>query len=149
MSNTNFKIDNDRKLSKVEAKKINGMEIQNGTPVLSSFLEKATAAEISTDTTLTENNSGPIFVNCASAVVLTLPGTVVGLAYVIIVTKGNAKLSISPNASDKIIGLNNAGTDNKDLIIAHTNKGNYVKLIGDGTDGWFIQEAAGTFSREA
>lgn len=100
--------------------------------------------------TLTAAESGPIAVSSAGgAVTLTLPATVVGLSYYIYVTATSSNnVQISPNASDKVIGLNDAGTDNKDMILADPVQGDYIKIIGDGVDGWFVQEASGTWTRE-
>ncbi|MEM3062193.1 MAG: hypothetical protein QW303_01415 [Nitrososphaerota archaeon] len=101
--------------------------------------------------TLSTTDSGrAIFVSTSGGVVtLTLPATVLGVNYHIIVdTDSSNALNISPNAADKIVGLDSGGVDNKDLILAAPKKGDYVKLLGDGVDGWFVQEASGTFTRE-
>ena len=89
------------------------------------------------------------------AVVLTLPATAVGISYNIvnIAVDGGAKLSVSPNANDKIQGPDIAGVDNKDLINtkATQKRGDFVKLIGDGAagGGWFVVDIGGTWAAEA
>lgn len=87
------------------------------------------------------------------AVVITLPATVVGYTYEFCnsAADGASGMAISPNASDKIMGAGLSAQDNKDLINtkATSKKGDLVRLIGDGVDGWYVQEMTGTWAREA
>ena len=48
--------------------------------------------------------------------------------------------SVDLNASDKILGGAgySAGGDGKKITITAGKKGDYISLIGDGTDGWYI-----------
>ena len=39
--------------------------------------------------------------------------------------------------------------DNKDLVFTSRPVGSYVRLVGDGVNGWFVAEIAGTATREA
>lgn len=99
-----------------------------------------------------EESGGVAVTSAASAVVLTLPATVVGISYYIYATADLANsLSISPNASDRIEGmnLNSAHTDNKDYVLAAPKKGDYIKIVADGANGWFVIEGSGTWTREA
>src|SRR3990167_9688095 len=52
-------------------------------------------------------------------------------------------LTISPNASDGIKGVDAAGTDNKDIIFTNQPIGSYVNLIGGNADAWVIQAVSG------
>lgn len=89
----------------------------------------------------------------AASVTLTLPATVVGYNYTIVALYPSSNaINISPNSSDKIVGLNigsAGGTDNKDYILATPVKGDFIKLIGDGVNGWMIHEASGTWTVES
>lgn len=100
---------------------------------------------------LTANESGnTIFVDTSgAAVTLTLPATALGVTYNIKVSKTGNALNISPNASDLIRGLDAAGVDDKDIIFASPVVGDFIKLFGDGSVGWYVQEASGTITREA
>lgn len=128
---------------------IDGLLIKDSRPVRNSTWLVSEA--LTADHTLSTTDSGrAIFVDTsAGAVTLTLPSTALGVAYEIIINGVGNALNISPAAADKIIGLNNAGTDNKDLILATPVIGDYIKIFGDGADGWYVQEASGTFTREA
>lgn len=86
------------------------------------------------------------------AFTITLPATVVGLVYEFVNAgaDGAVAITLSPNASDKIMGPDIAGVDNKDLINtkATARKGDRVKLFGDGVNGWFVMEMVGTWAAE-
>ena len=77
---------------------------------------------------------------------MTLPATTVGHNYSFLVD-GGGTLTLNPNASDKIIGAGAAGTDDKDFLLS--DDGAYIRIVGDGANGWAIVEVAGTFSRES
>jgi hypothetical protein len=103
--------------------------------------------------TMTEGDSGYL-VKCATDnVVFTLPSTVVGYSYTFMNTgaDGAAKISIDPAAIDKIMGCGLTAADNKDLINtkATARTGDYVRIQGDGVNGWFIVEMRGVWAREA
>lgn len=108
----------------------------------------------SADYTMTAADSGYVTKIDTDAKTITLPATVVGYTY-IFENAGSADgaigITISPNASDKIIGAGLTAADNKDLINtkATARVGDYVVLFGDGVDGWYIQEMRGTWAREA
>lgn len=90
---------------------------------------------------------------CATdAVVFTLPSTAVGLFYRFVNTAadGDALISISPAAADKIQGAGLTAADDKDLrnTKATAKHGDMVELLGDGVDGWFITKLIGTWARE-
>ena len=87
------------------------------------------------------------------AKVFTLPATVAGLEVIIVndAADGEILMSVSPNANDKIMGPDIAGTDNKDQqnTKATANRGDYIWLVGDGADGWWIRERRGTWVEES
>lgn len=89
----------------------------------------------------------------ADAKVITLPATVVGYRYRIInwMADGQCLVTISPNASDKIMGGQfTTGTDDKDAYNtkATAKKGDFIELIADGVHGWFVHSITGTWASE-
>ena len=103
--------------------------------------------------TLAEADSGKNLVVDTDAQTITLPATVVGMTFTL--TNGGADgavlLKIAPNASDKIMGNGYTSADNK--YVANTKatakKGDFIVLVGDGVNGWFIQEVRGIWAKEA
>ena len=77
---------------------------------------------------------------------MTLPATTVGHSYSFVVD-GSGTLTLNPNSNDKIIGAGAAGADNKDLTL--TGDGAFIRLMGDGDDGWAIVDVAVTTARES
>ena len=74
---------------------------------------------------------------------VTLPATSAGLSYTLVAYSGEdgVEITVSPNASDKFLGgcgKAAAGADNKDLIFSNGKDGDCVKLLADGTNGWYI-----------
>lgn len=102
--------------------------------------------------TLDEGDGGVAQVVTANAVV-TLPATVVGTRYTIVVgetsTGAAPTLSVSPAAADKIMGLGFTSADNKDAVLGSPKAGDFISLVGDGENGWQVDSAAGSWSREA
>src|SRR6185437_4136655 len=93
--------------------------------------------------------------------VITLPATVVGYDYTIRnggVPKtsgptgsgdnGSAKVSVSPNASDLIAGMQVTAADDKDFINTKATAlvGDELQIIGDGTNGWKVRSVKGTWA---
>ncbi len=107
---------------------------------------------ISASETLDEADVGQIIDVDTDAQVLTLPATVVGMRFRIRNAGADAAVlvTVSPNASDKIMGCGITSADNKDLLNtkATAKKGDYLDLLGDGVNGWYIQEMRGTWVRE-
>lgn len=103
--------------------------------------------------TMTAADSGYETIIDTDAKTITLPSTAVGLTYKFVNggADGAVAVTISPAALDKIQGVGLTSADNKDLINtkATAKKGDYVVLVADGADGWFIQEMVGTWAREA
>ncbi len=71
---------------------------------------------------------------------VTLPATSAGLSYVLVAAEDGVEITVSPNASDKFLGGcgKAVGTDDKDLIFSNGKAGDCVKLLADGTNGWYI-----------
>lgn len=103
--------------------------------------------------TMTPADSGYLTYIDTDAFIITLPATAAGLSYTFVNAgaDGAVLVSISPNASDKIQGVGLTAADNKDLLNtkATAKKGDLVKLVGDGVDGWLVQALNGTWAREA
>jgi hypothetical protein len=103
--------------------------------------------------TMAEADSGYRTYVDTDAVVITLPATTVGMVFEICNSAADAAsgVAISPAAADKIMGAGLTSQDNKDLINtkATSKKGDRVKLVADGVNGWFVVEMTGTWAREA
>lgn len=117
--------------------------------------------QIDTAKTLALADCG-IVQNVITTAVITLPATVVGAVFII--RNGGAKvastgpvgasnggrvtINVSPNAADKIAGLNFTATDDKDAINTLGNVGDELVLLGDGANGWMVVRSIGTWTRE-
>lgn len=103
--------------------------------------------------TMTAADSGYITDVDTDATTITLPATTVGMVFTIrnIGADGAVGINVSPAAADKIIGIGLTAAADKDLINtkATAKKGDFVTLIGNGVDGWFVVASAGTWAREA
>lgn len=109
--------------------------------------KRANVEELSADTTLDAADSGKILLITATGKTITLPATAVGLCYTIMSAKDGIALAVSPNSADKILGLDLTGADNKDKLCT-SRKGDYIKIIADGSLGWYVMEAVGTWTEE-
>ena len=71
---------------------------------------------------------------------VTLPATSAGLSYTLVASDDDVEITVSPDASDKFLGGcgKAAGSDNKDLIFSNGKAGVCVKLLADGSAGWYI-----------
>lgn len=98
--------------------------------------------------TLDEGDGG-IVQNVTATATVTLPATVAGTTYPIRVGKEGITVTVSPNASDKIMGNGFTSADDKDLIFTNQPAGSYVILVGDGTNGWQVSRILGTATRQA
>jgi hypothetical protein len=115
------------------------------------------AVQKTTNYNITNSDSGTTLWTSVDGVVFGLPPTVLGMVVRIQNRSvdggsiGEAEITISPNAADKIIGAQNAGTDDRDIVNtkATHKRGDMIELIGDGNDGWFIRNIYGTWDREA
>lgn len=103
--------------------------------------------------TVTEADSGKVFICNAADLVATLPSTAEGLVFTFVTKVASAGVgtSVSPAAADKIMGAGVTAADNKDLINSGASDvvGDSVTIVGDGLDGWFVLSTTGTWAREA
>jgi hypothetical protein len=108
---------------------------------------------VTANKTLDIQDVGKVMATATDAVVFTLPPTDVGLSLTIVNVgqDGDAKVSVSPAALDKIMGPDIAGVDDKDLINTKATARcmDRVTLLADGVDGWFVQDIKGTWAAEA
>lgn len=83
--------------------------------------------------------------------VVTLPATAAGLQYVIRCGATGQRVAVSPNAADKIMGADLAGVDDKDRILAAADSvaGDYLQLVADGVNGWFVVAERGKWTAES
>lgn len=103
--------------------------------------------------TMDEEDTGKIIYQDTDAKTITLPATVIGYEYTFVNAGayGTVIQTISPNASDQIIGSDLAGVDDKDIINtkATAQRGDYIILKADGAQGWFITDMKGVWAAEA
>lgn len=108
---------------------------------------------LATTKTLDIEDNGKVFFADTDNTVVTLPAvaTPVNCRIVNIGAFGAVKLSISPNASDKVQGPDLPGTDNKDLINtkATARRGDFVTLVTGDANGAIVSELRGTWATEA
>lgn len=108
---------------------------------------------VSANDTMAEGDSGTVKLIDTDEVVITLPATAPGMTFTFVNAgaDGEVGFAISPNSDDKIMGNGLTSANNKDLINTKltAKKGDYVTLVGDGEDGWYIQSIRGVFTREA
>lgn len=110
---------------------------------------------INNDLTIDIEDSDKVIRQTVDAKVVTLPAMAAGFAgieFTIMCGAADGAIwtKVAPNASDKIIGPNMAGVDNKYYANtkATSKKGDYVTLRGDGTNGWFIVGRKGIWLSE-
>lgn len=105
--------------------------------------------------TFDAEDSGKAFfvTEAADGAALTLPAVAAGLNLTIVAIGafGTTAVTISPNASDMILGPDITGADNKDLIAtkATQRRGDFVSMISADADGYIVTELRGTWAREA
>lgn len=111
-------------------------------------IEKVTASK-----TITLSDHGKTFLaDSTTSVVLTLPSTVAGIEFTLIVEQLTAGTghAFSPAAADQIIGNGFTPADDKDAICsgATDRLGDALTIVGDGELGWYIKSVTGTWARE-
>lgn len=135
----------------------NAIAYFDGTNKKTVFLSENVHAYLVTQTksanyTMTAADSGYATYIDTDAFTITLPATVAGLTYTFVNAgaDGAVAITLSPNASDKIQGVGLSAADDKDVVNtkATARKGDMIRIVGDGTDGWLIQEMRGTWARE-
>lgn len=122
------------------------------------------AVKVTENKTLAAKDNGVVQNVAVDALTITLPATVVGTTYTIR-NAGVAKTSapvgtgdnksclvtIQPNASDMIYGMEMTAADNKALLNTKATAavGDEVTLIGDGANGWMIERVKGIWAQGA
>lgn len=103
--------------------------------------------------TVDAEDAGKVLCIATDAKAFTLPAYAAGfvgfeITFVNTGASGNNILTISPNSSDKIMGPDIAGTDDKDYINtkATAKRWDYVTLRADGANGWWIVARRGTWA---
>jgi len=109
---------------------------------------------LSDNKTLDAQDTGKVFFVSADAKTITLPATATAgdtITIVNIGAFGTVAVNVSPNANDKVMGPDVAGTDNKDLINTKATacRGDYVVLTAGHADGWTVGAIKGTWAEEA
>lgn len=109
---------------------------------------------LSANKTLDAEDSGKLFWVDTDAFTITLPAIATGVNGFMIVNGGSfgtVLVTVSPNASDMILGPDITGADDKDLLNtkATAKRGDYVVLGGNDADGYSVQALVGTWARQA
>lgn len=109
---------------------------------------------ISDNKTLDAEDTGKLFWVDTDAKTITLPAIATGLDGVAIVNGGafgTVAVTISPNASDKIVAPDITAADDKDLINtkATARRGDFVILGGNDADGNAVLALRGIWAQEA
>lgn len=115
-------------------------------PLATSAVERITVSK-----TTTTAASGTTFIcNSTTSIIVTLPSTQAGLRYRMIVegVTGSGGHGFSPAAADKVQGTGLSKADDADLVCTYSGDalGNFVDIIGDGIDGWWIVGSSGTWA---
>ncbi len=115
-----------------------------------SWLPDSVVTTTETTTTLDTTDIGKITKVTADAQTITLPATVVGYFFTIFYdgADGGALITIELDNNDQFLGADIAGAPGEALLLtkATSDKGDYVRLIGDGVDGWKIMEMNGIWA---
>jgi hypothetical protein len=122
------------------------------------------AVDVTEAKTLAIGDQGVVQNVITDGVVVTLPATVVGYNFTIrnggdnaantskgSVADGSALVSVIPNSSDLIAGmqLTASDADSIDNTKATSKVGDEISLIGNGTTGWNISALRGTWAQVA
>lgn len=124
-----------------------------------------TQVDVTENKTLALSDQGVVQNVITDAITITLPATAAGNTFTVrnggvaassavgagTGASASVLLTIAPNASDKIQGLQFTAADNKAVLNtkATSNVGDEIQLVGDGVDGYNIVRARGTFVRAA
>ena len=124
------------------------------------------AENVIADNTVAVADSGRVLNIIADGKLTTLPNNAAGTVGLTVIVRlggvpaggpvgsgSNASLGheIAPHSSDLIVGRGVTGTADKSLLMTKANMivGDYVILVGNGVDTWFIQESVGAWAFEA
>lgn len=106
--------------------------------------EDITASTLTTDI----NDSGKVL-NFTATCTVTLHATAVGQVLTLRVGANDITLTVSPNANDRISGVDISAAEDKDIIFTNQPVGSYITLVADGSAGWLVAAVRGAFTREA
>jgi len=102
--------------------------------------------------TVDAEDDGKVLHIATDAKAFTLPATAAGIDVIFQNdgADGAVLLAISPNANDKIMGPDVAGTDNKDQLNTKATavRGDWMHLVADGSAGWFMRGKRGIWAEE-
>lgn len=108
-----------------------------------------TAETVSADKTLDNQDTGKVFFVDTDDKTITLPA-VAGMAFRIVNAGafGTVGWDVAPNAVDKIIYKDSAGTDNHGLINtkATARRGDYLDIEYGDANGWIVRSSRGVFA---
>jgi hypothetical protein len=108
---------------------------------------------VAANKTLDVQDIGKVMQVTADAKTVTLPATSVGYRFIVLngAADGTALVTVSPNADDKIMGADLAGVNNKDRLNtkATAEMGDFIDLLGEGTDGYYVLRERGTWAAES
>jgi hypothetical protein len=107
-----------------------------------------TKEDISASTLTTDINDSGKVLNFTATCVVTLHAVAAGQSLWFRVGAAGITLTLSPNASDQISGVDLTPVDNKDIVFTSQPVGSYVNLVGGDTNGWNIFAVQGAFTRE-
>jgi len=123
------------------------------TEVLPPCMVDKTFEDVDDNKTLDAQDVGKVINVTVDAKTITLPAVAAGLEYVIRngAASGTVAVTVSPNASDKIMGADLAGVDNKDRVNTKATAiiGDYIHLTYGGATGWMVLAERGTWAAEA
>lgn len=108
-----------------------------------------TKEDISASTLTTDIQDCGKVLNFTATCVVTLHATAAGQVLTFRVGADGITLTLSPQAADKIQGVDITAADNKDIILTSQPIGSFIQLVSDGVDGWNIVGVKGAFTREA
>jgi hypothetical protein len=89
----------------------------------------------------------------AANIVATLPATAAGLTYRFVLAAAalttGVGFKVAPAAADAINGNGLTSVDGDTLLVAGSGdrEGDFVSLIGDGSNGWYITSISGTWTK--
>jgi hypothetical protein len=105
---------------------------------------------------LTEADSGKVFLIQAVDLVASLPATSAALAgvtykFFVLTPSAGTGFSVSPTTEDQIRGKGITAAENKDIINSGASDaiGDYLEVVCDGALGWLIVGKDGTWARQA
>lgn len=111
-------------------------------------------AKVDTDTlAMADSGLALLLDSSAATVTVNIPAVAtakVGSSFFFVVTASSSNaINIALNGSDKFQGLGFTAADGKSITLAAPKVGDYIKVVGDGVDGFIIVEASGAWARQA